>query len=88
VNYIQIYIWIFCSLQVLVRNSERIDNVMARVDGVMGKADNLMLGLNRLAGGRGGGEIAWRAAPVVPAFRYSSTCRPQRECGRQNRAIS
>jgi phospholipid/cholesterol/gamma-HCH transport system substrate-binding protein len=41
----------------LARNSERIDNVMAKVDGVMGKADNLMLGLNTLAGGREGGEL-------------------------------
>ena len=41
----------------LARNSERIDNVMARVDGVMGKADSLMLGLNTLAGGREGGEL-------------------------------
>jgi phospholipid/cholesterol/gamma-HCH transport system substrate-binding protein len=41
----------------LARNSERIDDVMARVDGVMGKADNLMLGLNTLAGGREGGEL-------------------------------
>jgi phospholipid/cholesterol/gamma-HCH transport system substrate-binding protein len=41
----------------LARNSERIDNVMARVDGVMGKADNLMLGLTTLAGGREGGEL-------------------------------
>src|ERR1700693_2904480 len=41
----------------LARNSDRIDNVMARVDGVMGKADNLMLGLNTLAGGREGGEL-------------------------------
>jgi phospholipid/cholesterol/gamma-HCH transport system substrate-binding protein len=43
--------------QSLARNSERIDNVMARVDGVMGKADSLMLGLNTLAGGRDGGEL-------------------------------
>jgi phospholipid/cholesterol/gamma-HCH transport system substrate-binding protein len=41
----------------LARNSERLDNVMARVDGVMGKADNLMLGLNSLAGGKDGGEL-------------------------------
>src|SRR5438309_10042693 len=41
----------------LARNSERIDNVMAKVDGVMGKADNLMLGLNSLAGGKDGGEL-------------------------------
>jgi phospholipid/cholesterol/gamma-HCH transport system substrate-binding protein len=41
----------------LARNSERIDNVMARVDGVMGKADSLMVGLNTLAGGREGGEL-------------------------------
>jgi phospholipid/cholesterol/gamma-HCH transport system substrate-binding protein len=41
----------------LARNSDRIDNVMARVDGVMGKADSLMLGLNTLAGGREGGEL-------------------------------
>jgi len=41
----------------LSRNAQRIDDVMARVDGVMGKADNLMLGLNRLAGGREGGEL-------------------------------
>jgi len=41
----------------LSRNAQRIDDVMARVDGVMGKADNLMLGLNRLAGGRDGGEL-------------------------------
>ncbi|WP_024510470.1 MlaD family protein [Bradyrhizobium sp. ARR65] len=41
----------------LARNSERLDNVMARVDGVMGKADNLMLGLNTLAGGKEGGEL-------------------------------
>src|SRR5213595_2462171 len=41
----------------LARNSEKIDNVMARVDGVMGKADNLMLGLNTLAGGKEGGEL-------------------------------
>jgi phospholipid/cholesterol/gamma-HCH transport system substrate-binding protein len=43
--------------QSLARNSERIDNVMAKVDGVMGKADNLMLGLNTLAGGKEGGEL-------------------------------
>src|SRR3954454_9963592 len=42
----------------LARNSERIDNVMARVDGVMGKADRLMLGLNTIAGGREGGELS------------------------------
>src|SRR5947209_16181427 len=41
----------------LARNSERVDNVMAKVDGVMGKADNLMLGLNTLAGGKEGGEL-------------------------------
>ncbi|MBI5264641.1 MAG: MCE family protein [Bradyrhizobium sp.] len=41
----------------LARNSERIDNVMAKVDGVMVKADNLMLGLNTLAGGKEGGEL-------------------------------
>src|SRR6201990_1896157 len=42
--------------QSLARNSERIDNVMARVDGVMSKADSLMLGLNSPPGGqeRGG----------------------------------
>lgn len=43
--------------QSLARNSERIDNVMARVDGVVGKADTLMLGLNTLAGGKDGGEL-------------------------------
>jgi len=42
----------------LARNSERIDNVMARVDGVMGKADSLMLGLNSIAGGTTGGELS------------------------------
>ena len=42
----------------LARNSERIDNVMAKVDGVMGKADNLMLGLNTIAGGNAGGELS------------------------------
>jgi phospholipid/cholesterol/gamma-HCH transport system substrate-binding protein len=42
----------------LARNSERIDNVMARVDGVMSKADSLMLGLNTVAGGREGGELS------------------------------
>ena len=42
----------------LARNSERIDNVMARVDGVMGKADSLMLGLNTIAGGKDGGELS------------------------------
>jgi phospholipid/cholesterol/gamma-HCH transport system substrate-binding protein len=42
----------------LARNSEKIDNVMLRVDGVMGKADNLMLGLNSIAGGDRGGELA------------------------------
>ena len=41
----------------LARNSEKIDDVMAKVDGVMGKADNLMLGLNTLAGGKEGGEL-------------------------------
>jgi phospholipid/cholesterol/gamma-HCH transport system substrate-binding protein len=41
----------------LSRNAQRIDDVMARVDGVMGKADSLMLGLNRLAGGKDGGEL-------------------------------
>ena len=41
----------------LARNSEKIDNVMLRVDGVMGKADSLMLGLNTIAGGAGGGEL-------------------------------
>src|ERR1700757_380468 len=43
--------------QSLARNSERLDDVMAKVDGVMGKADSLMLGLNRLAGGKDGGEL-------------------------------
>ena len=43
--------------QSLSRNSEKIDNIMARLDGVMGKADNLMLGLNTLAGGKEGGEL-------------------------------
>jgi phospholipid/cholesterol/gamma-HCH transport system substrate-binding protein len=42
----------------LARNSEKIDNVMAKVDGVMGKADSLMLGLNSIAGGSSGGELA------------------------------
>jgi phospholipid/cholesterol/gamma-HCH transport system substrate-binding protein len=42
----------------LARNSEKIDNVMAKVDGVMGKADSLMLGLNSIAGGNSGGELA------------------------------
>ena len=42
----------------LARNSEKIDNVMARVDGVMGKADSLMLGLNSIGGGTTGGELA------------------------------
>ena len=41
----------------LSRNAQRIDDVMAKVDGVMGKADGLMLGLNRLAGGKDGGEL-------------------------------
>src|SRR3982075_2422854 len=41
----------------LARNSEKIDNVMLKVDGVMGKADSLMLGLNTIAGGAGGGEL-------------------------------
>src|ERR1700760_2656335 len=43
--------------QSLSRNSEKIDNIMARLDGVMSKADNLMLGLNTLAGGKDGGEL-------------------------------
>ena len=30
---------------------------MLKVDGVMGKADSLMLGLNTIAGGAGGGEL-------------------------------
>src|SRR6187200_3737208 len=42
----------------LARNSEKIDNVMLKVDGVMGKADSLMLGLNSVAGGNSGGELA------------------------------
>src|ERR1700751_2052292 len=42
----------------LARNSEKIDNVMLRVDSVMGKADSLMLGLNSIAGGNGGGELS------------------------------
>jgi len=41
----------------LSRNAQKIDDVMAKVDGVMGKADTLMLGLNRLAGGKDGGEL-------------------------------
>jgi phospholipid/cholesterol/gamma-HCH transport system substrate-binding protein len=41
----------------LGRNAQKIDDVMLKVDGVMGKADNLMLGLNRLAGGKEGGEL-------------------------------
>jgi phospholipid/cholesterol/gamma-HCH transport system substrate-binding protein len=41
----------------LSRNAQKIDDVMAKVDGVMGKADSLMLGLNRLAGGKDGGEL-------------------------------
>src|SRR5436309_6773701 len=42
----------------LARNSEKIDDVMLKVDGVMGKADTLMLGLNSIAGGNGGGELS------------------------------
>ncbi len=42
----------------LARNSAKIDNVMLKVDGVMGKADSLMLGLNSIAGGNSGGELA------------------------------
>jgi phospholipid/cholesterol/gamma-HCH transport system substrate-binding protein len=41
----------------LARNSEKIDNIMAKVDGVMVNANNLMLGLNTLAGGKEGGEL-------------------------------
>jgi phospholipid/cholesterol/gamma-HCH transport system substrate-binding protein len=41
----------------LSRNAQKIDDVMAKVDGVMGKADSLMVGLNRLAGGKDGGEL-------------------------------
>jgi phospholipid/cholesterol/gamma-HCH transport system substrate-binding protein len=41
----------------LARNSQKIDDVMAKVDGVIGKADSLMLGLNTLAGGKDGGEL-------------------------------
>jgi phospholipid/cholesterol/gamma-HCH transport system substrate-binding protein len=41
----------------LARNSERVDEFMAKVDGVMAKADHLMLGLNSLAGGKDGGEL-------------------------------
>ena len=41
----------------LWRIPEKIDDVMLKVDGVMGKADNLMVGLNRLAGGKDGGEL-------------------------------
>jgi phospholipid/cholesterol/gamma-HCH transport system substrate-binding protein len=41
----------------LARNSQRIDDVMAKVDGAMSRADNLMLGLNTLAGGKEGGEL-------------------------------
>jgi len=41
----------------LARNSQRIDDLMARADGVMGKADNLMLGLNALAGGKEESEL-------------------------------
>ncbi len=41
----------------LSRNAEKIDEVMLKVDGVMGKADNLMVGLNKVAGGRDGGEL-------------------------------
>jgi phospholipid/cholesterol/gamma-HCH transport system substrate-binding protein len=39
----------------LARNSQKIDDLMAKVDGVMTKADSLMLGLDTLAGGRDGG---------------------------------
>jgi phospholipid/cholesterol/gamma-HCH transport system substrate-binding protein len=41
----------------LARNSQKIDDLMAKVDGVMSKADNLMLGLDTLAGGKDGGEL-------------------------------
>jgi phospholipid/cholesterol/gamma-HCH transport system substrate-binding protein len=41
----------------LSRNAEKIDDIMLKVDGVMGKADNLMVGLNRLTGGKDGGEL-------------------------------
>jgi phospholipid/cholesterol/gamma-HCH transport system substrate-binding protein len=41
----------------LARNSQKIDDLMAKVDGVMGKADSLMLGLDTLAGGKDGGEL-------------------------------
>ncbi len=41
----------------LSRNAEKIDDVMLKVDGVMSKADNLMVGLNRVAGGKDGGEL-------------------------------
>lgn len=42
----------------LARNSEKIDGIMVKVDGVMGKADGLMVGLNSVAGGNSGGELA------------------------------
>jgi len=64
----------------LARKSEKIDSVMLKVDGVMGKADSLMLGLNTIAGGNAGGEIAENKGhrapqphrPVGPAARGQS----------------
>src|ERR1700742_4723078 len=41
----------------LARNSQKIDDLMAKVDGVMVNANNLMLGLDTLAGGKDGGEL-------------------------------
>ena len=41
----------------LAGNSERIDTIVSQADGVMTKADTIMSGLDRLAGGRHGGEL-------------------------------
>jgi len=41
----------------LSRNASKIDDIMGKVDGVVGRADTLMVGLNKLAGGKDGGEL-------------------------------
>lgn len=41
----------------LAGNAERIDSIFKKADGVIGKTDSIMLGLDKLAGGKDGGEL-------------------------------
>jgi phospholipid/cholesterol/gamma-HCH transport system substrate-binding protein len=42
----------------LAKNAEKIEGIMQHADSAMSKADSLMLGLDKIAGGKDGGQLA------------------------------